>query len=154
MLRRLIETELEGEKPKTSKVKLDLNEESGAILTLHWTRVGGSSPQSNSSTSPLRSLAGMENPTQVPPLLCFLISQILFVSLRLPPSTLFYLFPTSSLPADLSLPDQSPNEWDTLPDCVFIVPSLKEHDTLITGQRRQSEFVNRELQRIKKSDHE
>lgn len=58
-----------------------------------------------------------------------------------------------SLTADLSLPGQSPNEWDRLPDCVFIGQSLKEHDTLITGQRRQSEFVNRELQRIKKSDH-
>lgn len=59
----------------------------------------------------------------------------------------------SSLTADLSLPDQSPNEWDRHPDCVFIGQSLKEHDTLITGQRRQSEFVNRAQQRIKKSDH-
>lgn len=98
-------------------------------------------------------VASQRKPQQVPPLHCFLISQILFGSLRTPLSTLFYPSTMSSLTADLSLPDQSPNEWDRLPDCVFIGPSLKEHDTLITGQRRQSEFVNRELQRIKKSDH-
>lgn len=45
------------------------------------------------------------------------------------------------------------NEWDRLPDCVFIGQSMKEHDTLITGQHRQSELVNHELQHIKKSDH-